>query len=198
MNRRNQGGWTAVEVLFATVAMVAIAAVGAYAFSGATERSQSRVKAAWAAQEIANFLNRVSSASAVVDWTFADGRRLLKACGVDAGDTTIPGAGVTVHCVDPVLDATATIEPPLPPLPERCSGTLANRLNALSANYAPGMGRPTATELRQGIWVPADNDADARAIAHLVQSGLDGLDKASWPRQPLGLTVRAAGVLICL
>ena len=201
-NRRNQGGWTIGEVLFATAAAVAIAAVGAYAFSGAAERSQARVKAAWVAQAItssqAQWGNRV-----IITRTFTDGRRFLEACGVDAGDTAIPGAGVTVHCVDPLVEPTATIlpatpPPPLPPtLPERCSGTLTQRLSSLAAGYGPGLTPPTTTEVYQGIWAPADNDADARAIAHLVQRGIDSMDPNTFPF-PRRITVSPAGVLVCL
>ena len=188
--RRGEGGWTVAEVLFATAAAVGIAAVGAYAFSGAAERSEARTKAAAAAIEIAAFESRDGR---VEVRPLPDGLELLQACGVDSGDSSIPGAGSTVHCVDPAVNATASIVA----ASDACSGTMQQRLNDVFANYRAGLSRPTMTEVLQGIWVPADSEAEARAIAHLVQRGLNAMD-GHHLRVPKDLTVSATGVLICL
>ena len=188
------GGWIMTEILFAVVAVIALAGLGWMAAGDIAQRGENRQKATVAIWEVSAFAARAETGVRDIPNVIQDGQGFDLpgdqfagrggACRLDSGDAGFAGEtaayqGVVRTCVPcsdsgggwvPVASLGAIACTTGSGLPKRCP-TQASRRAALPLE--PGSLRataPTNTQLMQGIWIPADSLQDAIEIQHLIES----------------------------
>ena len=233
--QKNERGWVLSEVLFAGAVMVALS-ISAYIFlAKLAERGATNSKAAWASTEIVSFmfkprLPRTRKRDLVLDnlkVVAIGGSNVatLPACALDPGDSMwitppVDALGVVQPAAEVIRCAPCTGYPG--PLGSVGCGTPPARCPTLAGHRASLGAMPGASQLMQGIWLPADSLGEALMLRHLVATSLAKAPywtdptlndstlnaPASWMTHPydfrgelgerLSISHSAAGLLICL
>lgn len=193
-SKSGEEGWMSVELLMTVAAGIALSALTWSYYGDWMQRAENRQKAIVAVWEVSAFAARLEAGPRDVPEVIQDGPGFDLpggqftgrggACLLDLGDgdfapATTPYQGVVRTCV-PCSDSGAGSMPlaqlgAVPcatggGLPKRCTtqSDLRSSLPILAGTARAAA--PAATQLRQGIWIPADSAQDAIEIQHYLQS----------------------------
>ena len=220
-----QGGWISIELLISAAAAIAISALAWNYYSDWLQRAENRQKAIVAIWEVSAFYARLEAGPRDVPDVIQDGPGFEVpgnqfagrggACLLDAGDMNFspaltPYQGIVRNCV-PCLDSGGGSMPLVELGAVACStgGGLAKRCTTQSGlrsslpvvSGTARAGAPAATQLRQGIWIPADSSQDAIEIQHYFESDpqFSRLPEIAISRigDP-GDATQPAGLLLCM
>lgn len=223
--RARQAGWISVELLMTVAAGIAISALAWSYYGDWMQRAENRQKAIVAVWEVSAFAARLEAGPRDVPEVIQDGQGFDLpgnqfavrggACLLDAGDANFlpagaPFQGIVRTCV-PCLDSSGGLMPLTElgalacvsggGLPKRCTtqSNLRSNLPLLVGTARAAV--PAATQLRQGIWIPADSSQDAIEIQHYLESDpqFDRLPEIAISRigDP-GDATQSAGLLLCI
>lgn len=190
----DQSGWLSIELLMTVAAGIALSALAWNYYGDWMQRAENRQKAIVAIWEVSAFTSRAQAGPRDIPNVIQDGQGFDLpgdefagrggACLLDGGDSgflpdTAPYQGVVRTCAPcndsggawvPLASLSAVACTTGNGLPKRCATQTDLRSSLPVAIGTPRATIPAATQLMQGIWIPADSLQDAIEIQHYIQS----------------------------